>query len=80
MALAKQTGIPSGRDSGLRERIMPMSSQMVEPLGGMQDEMARDGLRYGDPARPRYATARRDGAAPSLDWRDRNDGASGKQR
>lgn len=38
----------------------------VEPSDQMQVEMARDGMRYGDPELPRYATGRADGRAPHL--------------
>jgi len=39
------------------------------PSGQEQARMAFEGVRYGDPDLPRYATGRRDGRAPELDTR-----------
>jgi len=72
---AAWNGVPRG------EETVPLTYEVVNPgttasiLGPsdqMQARMAHQGVRYGNPELPRYATGRVDGKAPSLKWRTRN--------
>ncbi len=50
--------------------MVTQQSYVLNPTTQSQQQMARQGLRYGDPDMVRYATGRVDGAAPSLSTAD----------
>lgn len=62
----------------VRDLHIPVTGLPADP-GETGIEMARDGLRYGDPSKPRYATGRVDGRAPNFFWPGENGDHVGRQ-
>ena len=62
-------------------RVLPgATSVILHPLSAQREQMERAGLIHGGPGGVRFATGRRDAAAPVLDPRRVNCGVAGKQR
>ena len=67
--LAQRRSVPQGGEptAGLTYLVNPgTTAGIYAPSSEMQDRMALEGVRYGDPDLPRHATGRVDGKAPKL--------------